>query len=68
MPRDALDDLAVRASLTTEADILSLRLAPADGSAPVDGTGDGAVVREGNPFYFDWLAGDRLFASFKIRE
>ena len=48
--------------LTTEADILSLRLAPADGSAPVDGTGDGAVVREGNPFYFDWLAGDRLFA------
>jgi WD40 repeat protein len=48
--------------LATENDILSLRLAPADGSAPVDGTGDGAVVREGNPFYFDWLAPDRLFA------
>jgi TolB protein len=48
--------------LTTEGDILSLRLAPADGSAPVDGTGDGAIVREGNPFYFDWLAADRLFA------
>jgi WD40 repeat protein len=47
--------------LTNEADVLSLRLAPADGSAPVDGSGDGAVVRDGNPFYFDWLAADRLF-------
>ena len=47
--------------LATENDILSLRLAPADGSAPVDGSGAGAVVREGNPFYFDWLAADRLF-------
>lgn len=48
--------------LVTEADVLSLRLAPADGSAPVDGSGDGSVVRTGNPFYYDWLAGDRLFA------
>jgi hypothetical protein len=48
--------------LATEGEVLSLRLAPADGSAPVDGSGDGAVVRTGNPFYFDWLAGDRLFA------
>ena len=48
--------------LATEADVLSLRLAPADGSAPVDGSGAGSVVKSGNPFYYDWLAGDRLFA------
>ena len=48
--------------LVTEADVLSLRLAPADGSAPVDGGGDRSLVRTGNPFYYDWLAGDRLFA------
>lgn len=48
--------------LVTEADVLSLRLAPADGSAPVDGSGDGSVVRTGNPFYYDWLTGDRLLA------
>jgi hypothetical protein len=48
--------------LVTEADVLSLRIAPADGSAPVDGSGDGSVVRTGNPFYYDWLAGDRLLA------
>ena len=48
--------------LVTEADVLSLRLAPADGSAPVDGSGDGSVVRTGNPFYYDWLGRDRLFA------
>jgi WD40 repeat protein len=48
--------------LATEADVLSLRLAPADGSAPIDGSGAGSVVKSGNPFYYDWLAGDRLFA------
>jgi TolB protein len=48
--------------LATEADVLSLRLAPADGSAPVDGSAAGSVVKSGNPFYYDWLAGDRLFA------
>ncbi len=48
--------------LATEADVLSLRLAPADGSAPIDGSGADSVVKSGNPFYYDWLAGDRLFA------
>ena len=48
--------------LVTEKEVLSLRLAPADGSAPVDGGGDGSIVRSGNPFYYDWLASDRLFA------
>jgi TolB protein len=48
--------------LVTEKEVLSLRLAPADGSAPVDGGGAGSIVRSGNPFYYDWLAGDRLFA------
>ncbi|HEX7346456.1 MAG TPA: hypothetical protein VF253_06665 [Candidatus Limnocylindrales bacterium] len=48
--------------LVTEADVLSLRLAPADGSAPIDGSGPGSVVRTGTPFYYDWLAGDRLLA------
>ncbi|HEY7702768.1 MAG TPA: hypothetical protein VIB02_10685, partial [Candidatus Limnocylindrales bacterium] len=48
--------------LATEGEVLSLRVAPADGSAPVDGTGAGSVVRSGNPFYYDWLANDRLLA------
>ena len=52
--------------LATEADVLSLRLAPADGSAPVDGSGAGSVVKSGNPFYYDWLAGDRLFAHIGV--
>lgn len=43
-------------------DGLSLRIAPADGSAPLDGTGPGAKIRSGNPLYFDWFDGSRLFA------
>ena len=43
-------------------DGLSLRLAPADGSAPLDGSGPGAKVRTGNPLYYDWIDADRLFA------
>jgi dipeptidyl aminopeptidase/acylaminoacyl peptidase len=41
---------------------LSLRLAPADGSAPVDGSAAGSTVGTGNPFYYDWIGDDRLFA------
>ncbi|HSL77076.1 MAG TPA: hypothetical protein VK867_09035 [Candidatus Limnocylindrales bacterium] len=48
--------------LVTEADVLNLRLAPADGSAPLDGSGAGSLIRSGNPFYYDWLSGDRLLA------
>ena len=48
--------------LVNENDKLSLRVAPADGSAPIDGSGDGSLVRSGDPLYFDWLNGDRLFA------
>ena len=43
-------------------DGLSLRLAPADGSAPLDGSGPGAKVRSGNPLYYDWIDADRLVA------
>ena len=46
---------------------LSLRIAPADGSAPLDGSGAGATIRSGNPFYFDWLAPDRLIAHIGTR-
>jgi TolB protein len=46
--------------LATEADGLSLRIAPADGSAPLDGSGPGAIIRRGAPLYFDWIATDRL--------
>jgi TolB protein len=46
--------------LANESGDLSLRLAPADGSAPLDGSGPGAFVRSGNPFYFDWVESDRL--------
>ena len=49
--------------LATEADgQLALRIAPSDGSAPLDGTGPGAKVRTGNPFYYDWIGRDRLLA------
>ena len=45
---------------STETDGISLRIAPADGSAPLDGSGPGAVIRRGAPLYFDWIATDRL--------
>ena len=52
--------------LASEADELSLRVAPADGSAPLDGSGPGAIVRSGNPFYYDWIARDRLVAHIGV--
>jgi TolB protein len=48
--------------LANEGGGLTLRIAPADGSAPVDGSGNGALIREGSPFYFDWIDGGHLFA------
>jgi TolB protein len=48
------------AFLATESAALSLRLAPADGSAPIDGSAPGAVIRRGAPLYFDWEGADRL--------
>ncbi|HEY7969530.1 MAG TPA: hypothetical protein VID95_06000, partial [Candidatus Limnocylindrales bacterium] len=48
--------------LAEEPNGLSLRLAPADGSAPVDGSGPGSRVGIGNPFYYDWIGSDRLLA------
>jgi hypothetical protein len=52
--------------LASEADGLSLRVAPADGSAPLDGSGPGSVVRSGNPFYYDWITRDRLVAHIGV--
>jgi Tol biopolymer transport system component len=52
--------------LASEGGALSLWIAPADGSAPVDGSGPGAVVRSGNPFYYDWIGRDRLFAHIGV--
>jgi TolB protein len=48
--------------LATEAGGLSLRLATVDGSAPAGGSDTSTVVREGNPFYYDWIGADRLLA------
>jgi dipeptidyl aminopeptidase/acylaminoacyl peptidase len=48
--------------LSDEAGTLSLRLAPADGRAPLDGSGPGATIGRGSPFYFDWIDDDRLLA------
>ena len=48
--------------LATGPDGLALRLAPADGSAPVDGSGPEAIIRMGEPFYFDWIDSDHLLA------
>ncbi|HEY7737224.1 MAG TPA: hypothetical protein VH813_10555 [Candidatus Limnocylindrales bacterium] len=52
--------------LADEAGSLSLRIAPADGSAPLDGTGPGATIRTGSPLYFDWIEPDRLLAHVGI--
>jgi WD40-like Beta Propeller Repeat len=48
--------------LSDEGDGISLRIAPSDGSAALDGTSAGAVIGTGSPFYFDWVGPDRLFA------
>jgi TolB protein len=48
--------------LAAESGGLSLRIQPADGTAPRDGSGPGAKIRSGNPFYFDWIERDRLLA------
>ena len=41
--------------LANDGQVLALRVAPADGSAPLDGSGPGSVVRRGAPLYFDWV-------------
>jgi TolB protein len=48
------------AFLATEATEISLRIAPADGSAPGDGSGSAPIIRHGAPLYFDWVKSDRL--------
>ena len=48
--------------LASDATGLALRIAPADGSAPIDGSGAGAVIRQGNPFYYDWIDSEHLAA------
>ena len=48
--------------LVNENGTLSLRVAPADGNAPLDGSGKGSLIRSGDPLYFDWLDAGRLFA------
>jgi TolB protein len=48
--------------LASEPAGLALRIAPVDASAPLDGSGPDAIVRDGNPFYFDWIGADRLVA------
>ena len=48
--------------LGTDSSGLALRIATADGSAPVDGSGPGAIIRMGEPFYFDWIDADHLLA------
>ena len=48
------------AFLATESAGISLRIAPADGTAPLDGSGRGALIRRGAPLYFDWESASRL--------
>ncbi len=49
------------AFLATEPAGISLRMAPADGSAPLDGGGDDGIIRDGAPLYFTWEDASRLF-------
>jgi len=48
--------------LASDTNGLALRIAPVDASAPLDGSGPHAIIRNGNPFYFDWIGSDRLLA------
>jgi dipeptidyl aminopeptidase/acylaminoacyl peptidase len=48
--------------LASEGDVLTLRTAASDGTGALTGGGEGTIVRTGNPFYFDWIARDRLLA------
>ena len=48
--------------LASQGDVLTLRTAASDGSGALVGGGEGRIVRTGNPFYFDWIGGDRLVA------
>ena len=48
------------AFLATEATEIALRIAPADGSAPLDGSGPAAIIRQGAPLYYDWVDAKRL--------
>lgn len=48
------------AFLATESAGISLRIAPADGTAPLDGSAKGALIRQGAPLYFAWEDASRL--------
>ena len=48
------------AFLANEAAGISLRVAIADGSVPVDGPHHDGIIRTGAPLYFDWEGPDRL--------
>ena len=52
--------------LASEAVGISLRIAPADGSAPLDGSDPASIVRIGAPFYFDWLDAKRLLVHIDV--
>jgi len=54
------------AFLATEPAGISLRVAPADGSAPLDGGGDAGIVREGAPLYYAWEDKGRMLAHVGV--
>jgi TolB protein len=45
--------------LTSESTGLALRVAPVDGSAPLDGNDPGSIMRRGAPLYFQWIDANR---------
>jgi TolB protein len=46
--------------LTTESTGIALRVAPAEGSPPLDGNDEGSVIRRGAPLYFQWVGVRRV--------
>ena len=52
--------------LANESGGLSLRVAPADGSDPLDGSSPDATIGSGSPFYFDWIDDERLLAHVGV--
>jgi hypothetical protein len=48
--------------LASDARGLALKIAAADGSSAMDGTGPGTTIQTGSPFYYDWIGDDGLLA------
>ena len=52
--------------LTTDSDVVDLRVASVDGPKPIDETDTASLIRRGSPLFFDWIDEDRLLAHVGV--